>query len=215
MDEREAWIYRGGIRFYDFVHHLQTLWTDSKYRRWVAVEAGINEGDRVLDVGTGTGLTAVAAVSIQPNCTIVGVDASQSMLSQAEKRDYAQRIKWVEGDIENLPFGSDSFNRIISCYGLGGVNNIRKAFKEIVRVASPGAMICVAEMVTPPPEYQIRRFIHKFFVEPWIRFFWGFCDLELPLLFQENGIEITKTIYFTDRFFGSTMLVKGVVYKSS
>jgi len=218
-ERKNPWFYRRGSKFYEIVHHLNTLWTDNKYRKIVAEEAEIKKGDRVLDVGTGTGLTAIEAVLTQTNCTVTSIDISADMLGRAlgniRNRGLGNEIKFVRGDVADLPFSSSSFERIISCYGLGGVENIRRAFEEMVRVATPGAIICVAEIVEPPPEYPIRRFLHKYFAEPlFVKGIWGFRDLDLLSLFRESGIKVTKSRYFTEKVFGSTMLVIGIVEKS-
>lgn len=208
---KKPWIYGRGARFYDLIHHLQLLWSDDVYRSAVVKEAGASE--RFLDLGTGTALTAIQACLTYPSSCVIGVDISQEMLVQARQnlRRYGleQRVQLVRADLTNLPFESGSFTAVISCYGLGGVENIGKAFEEVSRVAATGAIISIAEMAEPPT-HGLRKLIHKKVIEPWIRFFWGFRDLGLPYLFEENSIEVKKVVHFTYRVFGSTMLVKGV-----
>jgi len=59
---------------YEVVHHLNTLWTDDKFRERVVQWAEIRPGQKVLDLGTGTGLTAAKALKSEPE--LVALDIS-------------------------------------------------------------------------------------------------------------------------------------------
>lgn len=214
---KKSWFYQNGVKWYELAHHFQTLWADNIHRKAVAKEMGAIGRGRILDLGTGTGLTAIKTSLECPNCCIVGVDVSETILGKARRNiqhyGLKDRIKMVRAELEALPFESNSFNGITSCYGFGGIKDSRKVFRELARVAAPDAIICVAEMIEPPSEYPIRRFIHNRFVEPWINFFWDFQDLDLLALFEENNIKVIQNIYFTNRLLGSARLVKGVIKK--
>ena len=214
MSYGKSWFYGVGAWLYELIHHLNTLWTDDRFRRLVAEMASIGPNDRVLDVGTGTGLTAIKLASHKP-CHILALDISEEMLSRArtkiKKLDMSQ-VTLVRGNAENLPFASSCFSRLVSCYGLGGVPDSKAALKELVRVAEPGALIVVAEIVAPPLG-SLRWFIHKHFAEPLlVKGIWGFRDLELLSLFEESGIQVTEHRFYAEKIFGSTMLVLGRVH---
>jgi len=200
-------------KIYDLLHHLQTLWADDKHRKKVIKSVPVQGGDVVLDVGTGTGLTAIMAAMQYPNSLIVGVDFSYEMLKQA--RGKAQRegledvVNFVCADASNLPFALDSFNHIISAYGLGGIEYIDQCLKEVKRVGKLNAKLAFAEMSETPEEYPIRMAIHKYIVGPWIRRFWNFRDLDLPSLLKKHKIQIERTEFFNDYLLGSTTLVSG------
>jgi len=134
------------------------------------------------------------------------------MLRQASGK-LAGRAALLNGDSENLPFRLGSFERVISCYGLGGVKDVEAAFQEIKRVSVPGAIVVVAEIVEPPKgKHPLRWFLHKFLAEPiFVKWLWAFRDLDLITLFDHAGIEVIDTKYITEKVFGTTMLVKGRV----
>lgn len=73
-------------------------------------------GDRVLDIGTGTGTIAFHAASlVGPNGKVIGVDLSKGMLTQANKKLAASNLRNLEfflADAERLGFPSNSFDRI-------------------------------------------------------------------------------------------------------
>ena len=74
----------------------------------------LNPGNRVLDVGCGTGDDAreIAAL-VGPTGTVVGLDASATMVAEARKRALATElsIEFIEGDALNLPFPAESWQR--------------------------------------------------------------------------------------------------------
>lgn len=210
-------LYSRWAPIYDIAHHLQTIWRDSKYRNIVANIVDIQPGERVLDVSTGTGLTGLAALVKQPDAYVVGIDITPAMVYQAQdniKKNFAEgRFGILIGDMEKLPFVNNSFDVIISTLGIGGIEDREKAFAEIFRVAKPGARIATIEMVSPPLEKRLKRMVHKYLVEPWIKRLWGFRDIELERLFEKLGTDIERTEYYDEFLLGSSKLVYVIVRK--
>jgi ubiquinone/menaquinone biosynthesis C-methylase UbiE len=83
----------------------------------VAGAAGIQTGERALDVACGTGVLArTVAERVGPNGAVVGVDINEGMLAVARKK--APEIEWKQGRAETLPLDSDSFDAVVSQFGL-------------------------------------------------------------------------------------------------
>lgn len=219
--ERSLRLYNGIAPYYDFLHGLQTLWADNIHRRRAVEMVNLKKDDSVLDVGTGTGLTAIEAFKVNPYIELVGVDRSPRMLERARKRlsgtVAAGHFRLVENELEGLSgIENNYFDAIISAYGFGGVNDTGKAMRELVRVAKPGARISMAEMGMPVQDGLadvVRGAVHKLVVEPWIRWAWEFRDLNLRDLYIRNGISLTGLEYHTERLLGSTMVASGIVNK--
>jgi SAM-dependent methyltransferase len=105
---------------------------------------GVGDGDRVLDVATGTGNGALIAA--QRGAIVSGLDLTPKLLGVAAERAAAAgvEIDFVEGDAEALPYGDDSFDAVISMFGVMFAPNQQQAADELARVCRPGGRIGVA-----------------------------------------------------------------------
>src|SRR5436190_24007151 len=96
---------------YDRLSGALSLGTDRPYRRWALQQAGLKPGMRVLDVATGTGLVAQAALdSGVAQVDVVGLDASRGMLEVNRKH---RTLQLIQGLGEALPFRDSSFDFVI------------------------------------------------------------------------------------------------------
>jgi phosphatidylethanolamine/phosphatidyl-N-methylethanolamine N-methyltransferase len=112
--------------------------------RLVALERmGIKAGDRVLEVGVGTGINT----SLYPrNCHVTGIDLSSSMLEKARervKREGLRHIRLIEMDAASLTFEDDSFDIVYAPYLISVVPDPVKVVREMRRVCRPGGRIIV------------------------------------------------------------------------
>jgi demethylmenaquinone methyltransferase/2-methoxy-6-polyprenyl-1,4-benzoquinol methylase len=102
---------------------------------------------RVLDVATGTGLVARAAVDLVGNARrVVGLDASHGMLMESLKRNPSAL---VQGLGESLPFRNESFDFVSNGYGLRHVLDLDYTFREYQRVLKPGGRLLLLDISRP------------------------------------------------------------------
>jgi ubiquinone/menaquinone biosynthesis C-methylase UbiE len=106
--------------------------------------AGLEAGERVLDVACGNGNAALAAA--HRFCRVVGLDYVPALLQRGRERARAERleIEFVEGDAEMLPFPADSFDAAVSTFGVMFAPNQERAARELTRVVRPGGKIALA-----------------------------------------------------------------------
>jgi ubiquinone/menaquinone biosynthesis C-methylase UbiE len=98
---------------------------------------------RVLDVGCGTGNYA-AALTAATNCRISGVDPSQKMLERA--RDAASWESLARSSAENLPFGDDAFDVVMSTDVIHHIRDRDAYFREAARLLRPeGHLLTVTD----------------------------------------------------------------------
>lgn len=104
---------------------------------------GVEAGRRVLDVATGTGNAAMVAA--ERGAAVTGLDLTPKLLGIAAERarDAGLEIELIEGDAESLPFADDSFDRVVSVYGVMFAPDQQRAADELWRVCRPGGRIGV------------------------------------------------------------------------
>src|SRR5688500_8730418 len=109
----------------------------------VSAAARLEPGDRVLDVACGTGaLTLAAAERVGEHGSVVGIDVSPEMLAVARRKP--TRIEWVEAVAEALPLPDQSFDAVISQFGLMFFRDRTAALTEMMRVLRPPGRLAVA-----------------------------------------------------------------------
>jgi len=109
---------------------------------------GEPEALRVLDVGTGTGTLAVAALTRWPSLLVTGIDVSGAMLELARRTAserlpaaLAERYERRVADASDLPFPDASFDVAVSSFVLQLVSSRSAALREIRRVLRPGGTL--------------------------------------------------------------------------
>jgi len=117
---------------YDRMSWAISFGTDRPYRRWALKQAGLKPGMRVLDVATGTGLVAQAALdSGVAQVDLIGLDASRGMLEENRKH---RALQLIQGFGETLPFRDSTFDFIVMGYALRHVEDLAALFAEFDRV---------------------------------------------------------------------------------
>lgn len=146
------------------------LFVPALFQQWgpiVANAARIAPGESVLDVACGTGVLALAAREmVGPAGTVTGLDANADMLMVA--RHKSTEIDWREGKAEFLPFADESFDAVVSQFGLMFFDDRPAAFGEMMRVLKPGGRIAVAvcDALDHSPGYAaFARLLQKLFGE--------------------------------------------------
>jgi len=146
---------RPGASSRRYVHALYGLWSGC-YDAMIAldpaysgnaealVRATVRNGDRVLDVGVGTGL--LASTGARHSAEYVGLDLSGSMLARAARRMAREqlaslRLAW--GDMTALPFAEGQFDAVLSAFALPHLDKEDKgrALVEMARVLRPGGRL--------------------------------------------------------------------------
>jgi SAM-dependent methyltransferase len=116
------------------------------FQRWssrVVDAAHIQPGQKVLDVACGTGVAAREALArVGSTGQVVGVDVNEGMLAVAARTE--PHIEWRTGKAESMSFDDNSFDAVLSQFGLMFFEDRRAAIKEMVRVLRPGGNLAVA-----------------------------------------------------------------------
>jgi SAM-dependent methyltransferase len=105
--------------------------------------ARVTEGDRVLDVGSGTGALAVTAAAIE-FVQVTGIERSPAYVRYALEHAHDDGVRFEVGDALALPFSDDAFDRTLSMLVLNFVPDRAAALQQMVRVTRPGGVVAAA-----------------------------------------------------------------------
>jgi SAM-dependent methyltransferase len=105
---------------------------------------GLSDGDRVLDVGCGTGSLSLAVPGIASVHSVAGVDLTESFVEFARSRNSDPRISFQPADARALPFEDNSFDRAFSMLVLQFIPDAARAVAEMRRVVRPGGTVTAA-----------------------------------------------------------------------
>jgi len=109
-------------------------------------EAHLAPGERVLNVGCGTGGLEARALAERPGQSITGVDLAEKMLAAARRKTQdAPGARFVQADAHDLPFADDSFDVVMSASTLHYLADPAAALSEGARVVRPGGRVAVLD----------------------------------------------------------------------
>jgi demethylmenaquinone methyltransferase/2-methoxy-6-polyprenyl-1,4-benzoquinol methylase len=139
---------------YDFLNHLLSAGIDRRWRRRAIRELGLTGRERVLDLCTGTGDLAIAALDGPPGAArVLGVDFAGAMLrvgrDKVRARQLVGRLTLLRGDATAIPAASGSVDRVTIGFGIRNVQDTSAACDEIHRVLAPGGRLVVLEFSIP------------------------------------------------------------------
>ena len=118
-------------------------WALGPGRRYAVSRLPIRAGDRVLEVGVGTGLTLP---HYPEECRVTGIDISDAMLERARERlDELSRpdIELRRMDARKLAFADDAFDHVLAPYVISVVPEPERVMAEMRRVCKPGGTVMV------------------------------------------------------------------------
>jgi tRNA (cmo5U34)-methyltransferase len=114
----------------------------------LAATAGLRP-ERVLELGTGTGETALRVQAMHPDALWVGIDASEPMLARARERLAGAdlRLQRLEDELPSGPF-----DLVVSALAVHHLDGARKRglFSRVARVLAPGGRFVLGDVVVPP-----------------------------------------------------------------
>lgn len=132
---------------------VQRLFAEQSVKAALIAQARMQSGQRVLDVGSGTGTLALLIKHAHPDVEMHGLDVDQQILDIA--RNKAEQVGVIpvlqQGTATHLPYPNDSFDRVFSTLMLHHLKRQDKqqALAEIYRVLKPGGELHVADFAKP------------------------------------------------------------------
>lgn len=136
------------LPFYDLV---VSLLGGNRARRDLVAQANITSGQRILDIGCGTGTLAVMLKRGHADVEVVGLDPDPKALRRAKTK--ASRaglsLQFDQGFADELPYAEDSFDRVFSSFMLHHIDEQyqEKTLREVARVLKPGGSFHLLDFV--------------------------------------------------------------------
>jgi phosphatidylethanolamine/phosphatidyl-N-methylethanolamine N-methyltransferase len=145
---------------------------------------GIKTGDRVLEVGVGTGINGALYPS---DCSVTGIDFSSSMLEKAHDRiarKGVRNVRLLQMDAQNMTFADDSFDIVYAPYVISVVPDPVAVTREMHRVCRPGGKIIILNHFRS--KSRLGSWLEKI-IAPFTLYLGFKSDLDLPaFLVQAN-----------------------------
>ena len=198
--------YRFLTPFYDFIQKYVVR--DTRYKSLLVVQANIQPGHRVLDLGCGTGTLAIMAKLAQPAAEVVGLYADPDMLKVAKYKSSLQNVpvKFDVGFTNQLPYPDESFDRVLSSIMIHHLKTPDKwqTAREVYRVLKPGGQLHIIDFGKPVTWYGklLGPLLHKFEEAN------DNIDGKLPEIFGAPGLK-TEVIGNFWTFFGDQAFLRG------
>jgi SAM-dependent methyltransferase len=126
----------------------------------------LNAGSKVLDVAAGNGMASLAAA--RRWCDVMSTDYVPALLERGQARAEAEgmAIEFKVADAENLPFGDNSFDVVLSTFGVMFTPNQDKAAAELLRVCRPKGKIGLANWTPDGFIGQVFKTLGKYLPPP-------------------------------------------------
>ncbi len=136
---------RALTRFYDPVVAVTTR--ERLFKRRLLEQLAPAPGQRILDLGCGTGTLALRIKEAEPGAEVRGIDADPEMLARASAKAGASDIGFDRGMADELPYADGSFDRVASTLFFHHLStDVKRAVAaEVARVLTPGGELHVAD----------------------------------------------------------------------
>lgn len=173
---------------------MKASWEDGDYATFAkfmepgAIEVvegwGIQPGQFCLDIACGSGQTALPAARLGAH--VFGVDIAQNLIDHANRRASFEELnaQFVQGDAEDLPYGKNSFDVVITMFGAMFAPRPEKAAAEFARVCKPGGKLIMANWTSSSMPAQMFKCIAGHVPPP--------ADVVPPVLWGDEDTVISR-----------------------
>ncbi|MFG2038933.1 demethylmenaquinone methyltransferase [Dactylosporangium sp. NPDC048998] len=140
-----AAMFDGVARRYDVTNTVLSGGRDRMWRRETRLALGLKPGEKVLDLGAGTGVSTLELG--RSGALAVGADISVGMLQAGRAK--RPEVPLLAADALHLPFADETFDAVTISFALRNIADTDAALGEMARVTKPGGRLVVCEFSTP------------------------------------------------------------------
>lgn len=164
---------------------------DDEHLSQLLALANVQPGDRILDVGTGTGYLAFPLAQAHPDCTVTGLDITPGAIEANRSRAAALGLSHLRFDLYDglrYPYPDGHFDLIVTRYALHHFPDLTAAAADMARVLSPGGRVLIADPMRHPEDKE--RLIDRF------------------MALKQDGHVAFRTVEELDRIFARCGLIR-------
>ncbi|GGM64149.1 demethylmenaquinone methyltransferase [Dactylosporangium sucinum] len=140
-----AAMFDGVARRYDLTNTVLSGGQDRIWRRETRLALGLKPGERVLDLGAGTGVSTLELA--KSGAFAVGADLSVGMLQAGRQK--RPTVPLLAADALRLPFADETFDAVTISFALRNIQDPDAALREMARVTKPGGRLVICEFSHP------------------------------------------------------------------
>lgn len=169
--------------------------------RRIIEEINPQPGEKIIDLGCGTGYYLYLLSSLPVNLRLTGFDYDKKALAEAKLMLSDKRIDFTLGDMHKMPFKKSTFDKAVASEVLEHLRDDEKALKEIFRILKPGGTLVISvpsinyPILWDPLNWLLQRFLNThiktgFFSGIWSGHLRLYHMIDLKKKFEKAGFQI-------------------------
>ncbi|MEA1980484.1 MAG: bifunctional demethylmenaquinone methyltransferase/2-methoxy-6-polyprenyl-1,4-benzoquinol methylase UbiE [candidate division Zixibacteria bacterium] len=152
---------------YDLLNRMLSFGQDIRWRKKVSSYISKDKKQHLLDLATGTGDLMLTIVKDNKSVIqAVGLDMADKMLLIGQKKisdsGLDNKIQMVRGNVENIPFESESYDIVTIAFGIRNVVDLQKSLNEIFRVTKNNGQVLILEFSLPSNKFIRKSYLFYF-----------------------------------------------------
>jgi ubiquinone/menaquinone biosynthesis C-methylase UbiE len=192
------------------LYDLQRFLGERSIKRPLVEQAGVRPGQRVLDIGCGTGTLAILLKQVYPGVEVVGLDPDPKALAIARRKaaKAAVALELERGFSDELPYPDGSFDRVLSSFMFHHLTRAEKlaTLAEIRRVLRPGGSLHLLDF--GPPRGRLSAWIGRLLHHG--QHTRDNLEGRIPSMMGDSGLEQPEEIAHRATLFGSVSYYRAV-----
>ena len=134
---------------YDLMNDVMSFGAHRLWKKWFIDIVNPSSGDKIIDVGSGSGDLVLEILKRDLNLKIDMVDLNKAMLLEGKKRIKNDNVKFFQQNAESLNFYDNLYDKYLISFCLRNVTDIDQSFKEAFRILKPGGQYYCLEFSKP------------------------------------------------------------------
>ena len=195
------------LPFYD---PFQRWLRGDRVLRSLVDHANIGSGQRVLDIGCGTGALTILVGRLHPQSEVVGLDPDPKALVVAKRKseEAGVAVHLNRGFADELPYPPGSFDRVLSSFMLHHLTREEKlgTLREVHQVLRPGGWLCILDF-GPPSSWYSSAITHLLHRGPHLR---DNIEGHIPSLVSDSGFAESSELAHRSTAFGTVSYYRAI-----